>query len=113
MVQYRAMILEVTEAQAAFQKAIAAFAAERIAPAAAAIDEHGRFPRALVAELAAQGLLGVTIPRAAGGLGREYVRYALALEALARASAVIAVIAAVNNSLVAEPLAAFGTEQQK
>jgi butyryl-CoA dehydrogenase len=107
------MILEVSEAQAAFQTAIAAFAAEQIAPAAAAIDEHGRFPRALVRELAAQGLLGVTIPCAAGGLGRDYVSYALAIEALARASAVIAVIAAVNNSLVAEPLAAFGTEQQK
>jgi butyryl-CoA dehydrogenase len=41
------------------------------------------------------------------------VSYALAVEALARASAVIAVIAAVNNSLVAEPIAEFGTDAQK
>ena len=107
------MILEVTEAQAAFQKEIAAFATARIAPAAADIDAHGRFPRALVAELAAQGLLGVTIPAASGGLGRDYISYALAIEALARASAVTAVIAAVNNSLVAEPIAAFGSDEQK
>jgi butyryl-CoA dehydrogenase len=113
MVQYKDMVLEITEAQAAFQRQIAAFATERIAPAAAEIDEHGRFPRALVTELAAQGLLGVTIPRASGGLGRDYVSYALAIEALARASAVIAVIAAVNNSLVAEPIAAFGSDEQK
>ena len=113
MVQYRGMILEATEGQAAFQKEIATFAAERIAPAAAEIDEHGRFPRALVAELAAKGLLGVTVPRASGGLGHDYVSYALAIEALARASAVIAVIAAVNNSLVAEPIAAFGSAEQK
>ena len=113
MVQYKDMVLEMTEAQAAFQRQIAAFATERIAPAAAEIDEQGRFPRALVTELAAQGLLGVTIPRASGGLGRDYVSYALGIEALARASAVIAVIAAVNNSLVAEPIAAFGSDEQK
>ena len=39
--------------------------------------------------------------------------YALALEAVARASAVLSVIASVNNSLVAEPIAEFGTEAQQ
>ena len=107
------MILELTEEQAAFQQAIAAFAADRIAPAAAAIDEHGRFPRALVQELASRGLLGVTIPREMGGAGRDYVSYALALEAVGRASAVLSVIASVNNSLVAEPIAEFGTDEQQ
>jgi butyryl-CoA dehydrogenase len=57
--------------------------------------------------------MGVTIPRAHGGAGRDYVSYALAIEALAQASAVVAVIAAVNNSLVAEPIAASGTDAQK
>ncbi len=107
------MILELTDEQAAFQQEVAAFAAERLAPAAAGIDEDGRFPVALVQELAARGLLGVTIPRELGGLGRDYVSYALALEAVARASAVLSVIASVNNSLVAEPIAEFGTEAQQ
>ena len=107
------MILELTDEQAAFQQEIAAFAAERLAPAAAGIDEDGRFPLALVKELAARGLLGVTIPAASGGAGRDYVSYALALEAVARASAVLSVIASVNNSLVAEPIAEFGSDAQK
>jgi len=107
------MILELTDAQLAYQQEIAAFAAERLAPAAAAIDEEGRFPLALVNELAARGLLGVTIPKALGGSGRDYVSYALALEAVARASAVLSVIASVNNSLVAEPIAEFGSDEQK
>jgi butyryl-CoA dehydrogenase len=55
----------------------------------------------------------VTIPAEQGGAGRDYVSYALAIEALAKASAVVAVIAAVNNSLVAEPIARFGSEGQK
>jgi len=107
------MILDLTDAQAAFQREIAAFAIEAVAPAAAAIDEQGTFPRDIVKRLAAQGLLGVTIPREWGGAGRDYVSYALALEAVARASAVVSVIASVNNSLVAEPIAAFGSDAQK
>ncbi|MEO8077135.1 MAG: acyl-CoA dehydrogenase family protein [Acidobacteriota bacterium] len=107
------MILELTDAQRIFQQQVARFASERVAPEAAAIDDSGTFPRELVSEAAALGLLGVTIPPDWGGAGRDYVSYAVAIEALAAASAVVAVILAVNNSLVAEPLAEFGTPEQK
>jgi butyryl-CoA dehydrogenase len=113
MVQYRGMILELTDQQKAFQQEVAAFAAERVGPAAAAIDADGRYPRELVGEMAGRGLLGVTIAPEWGGGGHDYVSYALALEAVAHASAVMSVIASVNNSLVAEPIAAFGTDAQK
>ena len=103
------MILELTPDQKAYQQTIAAFAATRVAPMAATIDDEGTFPGALIKEAAALGLLGVTIPRESGGAGLDYVSYALALEALGRASAVVSVIASVNNSLVAEPIAEFGT----
>lgn len=107
------MQLELSDAQTEFQRRADEFATTRVAPAAAAIDEQGTFPRDLVREAATLGLMGVTIPTEWGGAGRDYVSYALALEALASASAVLAVIAAVNNSLVAEPLAAFGTDIQR
>ena len=113
MVQYEGMILEITADQAAFRDEVVRFAAERVLPAAAAIDAEGRYPRQLVAELAERGLMGLTIPPEWGGGGRDYIGYALAIEALAHASAVIAVIAGVNTSLVAEPIAAFGTDAQK
>jgi butyryl-CoA dehydrogenase len=107
------VILELTEAQQAFSEGMARFAADRVRPHAAAIDEHGEFPRDLVAELASLGLMGVTVPREWGGAGLDYISYVVAIEAIASASAVLAVIAAVNNSLVAEPIAEFGTESQK
>jgi len=84
-----------------------------VRPAASEIDEGNRFPSDLVIEAGALGLMGVTIPTAWGGAGLDYVSYALAIETLARASATLAVIATVNNSLVAEVLAAFGTDGQK
>ena len=107
------MLLELTDAQKGFQQKIAAFAAGAVAPQAAAIDESGTFPRDLVRAAAGQGLMGVTLPAEWGGAGLDYVSYAVALEALAGASAVVAVIASVNNSLVAEPIARFGSDPQK
>jgi len=107
------MIFDLTAEQKALQQTVQHFAAERVAPQAAAIDERNEFPRDLVREAAALGLMGVTISKDWGGAGLDYVAYALAIEALSRASAVVAVIAAVNNSLVAEPIAAFGSDAQK
>jgi butyryl-CoA dehydrogenase len=105
--------LELTVGQRAYQERIAQFARDRVMPRAAEIDEQGTFPSEVVAELAGLGLMGVTIPTEWGGAGLDYVSYALALESLAAASAVVAVIAAVNNSLVAEPILEFGTPAQK
>src|SRR6186713_3264773 len=107
------MRLEPTPEQLAFQQQVIEFAASAVAPHASAIDESAAFPREVIAEAAKLGLLGVTIPAEQGGAGRDYVSYALAIEALAAASAVVAVIAAVNNSLVAEPLAQFGSDAQR
>ena len=45
--------------------------------------------------------------------GCDYVTYAMAIEAVAQASATLAVILTVNNSLVVEPLAEFGTDAQR
>src|SRR6516164_1215068 len=107
------MTFDLTPDQQAFQQSVERVAAEVVEPRAQAIDDTGAYPRDLIAALAGRGLLGVTIPREWGGAGRDYVSYALALETLARASAVVSVIASVNNSLVAEPLAAFGSDTQK
>ena len=107
------MHFSLSDDQAAFVERARAFARERVAPRAAAIDQTAAFPRDLVAEAAAIGLLGVTIDAAHGGAGRDYVTYAGAIEAVASASATLAVILTVNNSLVAEPLAEFGSPHQQ
>ena len=107
------MRLELTPDQERFRDEVDAFARERVAPYAAEIDATGSFPRSVVGELAGRGLMGVVVPREHGGLGRDHLSYVLAIEALARASATVAVIAAVNNSLVGEVVAQFGTEAQR
>jgi len=107
------MILELTPAQIEFQKAIAVFARTAVEPAAARIDESGVFPSALIRVAGEHGLTGATVPEAWGGAGRDYLSYALAIEAVSRASATVGVILIVANSLVAEVLARFGSDAQR
>ena len=107
------MVLELTPEQDAFRQSAQVFARDVVAPRAAVIDETGEFPIDLIRAAAKQGLLGVTIPKAWGGLGKDYVSYALAVEAIARASATVAVSLTVTNSLVAELIAHAGRAPQK
>ena len=107
------MDLDLTTEQKAWLDRVTQFSAAQVAPAAARIDQEARFPGDLIKDAARLGLMGITVPAEFGGAGRDYVSYAIAIEALARASAVVAVIAAVNNSLVAEPIARFGSDGQK
>ena len=107
------MIFDLTPEQEAFKASAEKFAREVVAPRAAAIDETGDYPVDVVRAAGERGLLGVTIPRAWGGSGRDYVSYAVAIEAVARASATVAVAISINNSLVAELIAHEGRGPQK
>ena len=107
------MILEFTAEQTAFQQEIEAFARDVVAFRAAGIDKSGEFPTDVIHAAAQHGLCGVTIPKQWGGAGRDYVSYALAIEAVARASATVAVSLSVTNSLVAEVIAHAGRDQQR
>ena len=54
------------------------FAADRIAPIAAAIDAEDRFPVELWPEMGALGLHGITVAEADGGLGLGYLDHVVA-----------------------------------
>jgi len=107
------MLLDLSPDQRAFRASVESFAHEIVAPRAAAIDETGEFPTDLIRAAAAKGLTGIAIPKQWGGLGLDYVSYALAIEAVAQASATVAVSLVVHNSLVTELLAHAGRARQK
>lgn len=107
------MYLELTPDQVAFRTAVEEFVRREVAPRAAAIDESGSFPLDVIRAAAGVGLLGVTIPKHWGGGGRDYLSYVLAIEAVARASATVAVSLSVTNSLVAEVIAHAGRARHR
>lgn len=102
-----------SDRQQAFADLARRFADDVVAPVAADIDERHAFPRDLIRQAGALGLGGITIPEEWGGAGADDVAYVLALEAIARASATVAVILSVTTSLVAETLLRHGTAEQR
>jgi butyryl-CoA dehydrogenase len=105
--------LDLTDAQKALCDQAREIALHEIAPKAAEIDRHQRFPRQAVDRLAKAGMLGVTMPSLWGGMGLDTVACALMLEELASACASTAAIVGIQNLLVCEPMLRFGSEAQK
>ena len=88
------------------------FAADRIAPRAAAIDRSDVFPRDLWPELGAQGLLGMTVPEAQGGTGLGYLAHVLAMEEISRASGSVGLSYVAHSNLCINQLRLNATPAQ-
>jgi len=82
---------------------------EKIGP----YDERHEFPREIVAKLGPLGFLGVLVPEEYGGVGLDYVSYALVVEELCRGDASVGITMWAHNSLCANHLALFASDAQK
>jgi alkylation response protein AidB-like acyl-CoA dehydrogenase len=102
-----------TEDQELFRRTVREFAEREIRPVAQEYDQQERYPAENVRKMAELGLMGITVPEAYGGAGLGAVEYALGMEEVSRACAAHSVIMSVNVSLVCEPIARFGSEDQK
>jgi short-chain 2-methylacyl-CoA dehydrogenase len=89
------------------------FALEKVAPVAEELDREKRFPYEIVGELAALGLMGMTIPEEYGGAGTDTLSYAIAIEELTRIDSSVAITVAAHHSLGTLPVFYFGSEEQK
>jgi alkylation response protein AidB-like acyl-CoA dehydrogenase len=92
---------------------VRAFARERVAPVAEALDREARFPYELVAEMAELGLMGIPVPEEYGGAGGDTLSYAIAVEELTRVDSSVAITVAAHTSLGTMPILLFGKEEQK
>ncbi len=107
------MDFELNADQKLVQEMVREFAQKELKEKAALIDQTQEFPWESIKKMAKLGLLGIIVPEEYGGGGMDFVSLAVAIEQISRVCASTGVIAAVNNSLVAYPILAFGTEEQK
>src|SRR6185312_3209605 len=102
-----------SEEERLFQASVARFARERLRPHVRAMDEAGQFRPDLLRELFELGLMGIEVGEEYGGQGGTFFQAVLAIEELAKVDPAASVIVDVQNTLVNNAIAAWGTEEQK
>lgn len=89
------------------------FAENEVLPVADELDKTGQFPHKLAKRMGELGLMGICMPEKYGGAGLDTTSYLIAMEEIAYVCASTAVLMAVNNSLVCQPIDNFANEEQK
>ncbi|ADE85255.1 acyl-CoA dehydrogenase family protein [Rhodobacter capsulatus] len=107
------MRFDLGEDIAALRDMVQAWARDRLAPMAAAVDRDNLFPNELWAEMGALGLLGITVPEEYGGAGMGYLAHVVATEEIARVSASISLSYGAHSNLCVNQLKLNGTAEQK
>jgi alkylation response protein AidB-like acyl-CoA dehydrogenase len=105
--------LSLTDEQQAFRALAREFLDREAVPHRAQWDRDESVDLAILPKMADIGFFGLTIPEEYGGVGGDYVTYALAMEELGRADSSLRGIVSVSNGLVGKSILGFGTEEQK
>ena len=101
-----------TPEQLQVRDAVARFTDERVLPVIRGCFEQHRFPRELVGEMAALGILGASL-EGYGCAGLDAVSHGLICQELERGDSALRSFASVQGSLCMYPIHVYGSEEQK
>jgi acyl-CoA dehydrogenase len=92
---------------------VARFVKERLVPLEASVAESDKVPDAVIDEMKAMGLFGMSIPEEHGGLGLTMEEEVLVAFELGRTSPVFRSVLGTNNGIGSQAIIMFGTDEQK
>jgi alkylation response protein AidB-like acyl-CoA dehydrogenase len=104
-------LTRLSEDEQLFADNVYAFADREIRPLVRAMDEHGAIDTALLPKLFDLGIMGIEVPEQFGGAGGTLFHSVLAVEALSRVDPAIGVLVDVQNTLVVNAIARFGSAE--
>lgn len=96
-----------------YRSAVRRFAKECIAPLVRRMDEAAAIEPSLTRQLFGMGLMGIEIPEAYGGQGGDFMQCVIAIEEISAVDPAVGVLADVQNTIVNNAIARWGTEPQK
>jgi alkylation response protein AidB-like acyl-CoA dehydrogenase len=106
----RSALTTLSDDERLFRDSVYEFADREVRPLVRDMDEHAKIPASLVDKLFGLGVMGIEIPERLGGGGATFFHAVLAVEALSRVDPSIAVLVDVQNTLVINALARWGTD---
>lgn len=106
------MDIDLDEDQAAFRDLVRAFTDAEIRPVAREMEQSGTYPTAIVQQMKAMGLFGLTVPEEWGGLGVDTVTLAVVFEELSRGWMGIAGMIG-SHGMACKLIATHGTHDQR
>ena len=89
------------------------FAEKEVKPKAIDVDETEVFPRDTVEKMQKYGFMGIPIAKEYGGQGCDPLTYIMCVEELSKVCGTTGVIVSAHTSLCCDPIATYGTEEQK
>src|SRR3954470_7710634 len=107
------MDLSLSEEQESFRALAREFLDREAVPHRQQWDREESGDLATLPKMSEIGFFGLPIPEEYGGLGGDYVTYALGMEELGRADSALRGIVSVSNGLVGKSVLGFGSEEQK
>ena len=102
-----------SEDEAAFRDAVAAFADGEVRPRVAAMERNAQLDPELIPKYFELGMMGIQVPEQYGGSGGTLMMVTLAVEEISKVDAAAAIVVDVQNTLVMYPLLTYGNEAQK
>ncbi len=113
MQDFFAIDSQLSTEELAVRDSVRRFVDERVMPIIGKCYVDGRFPKELIPEMAALGVLGANLPEEYGCAGLNNVAYGLIMQELERGDSGIRSFASVQGALAMYPIFAFGSEEQK
>lgn len=107
------MDFDLTEEQEMVRRLVRDFAEREIIPVIRDYDRAESFPWEIIHKMAPLGLLGAPLPQEYGGMGVDFITYAIIIEELGRADTSLRTTISVHCSLGELSILQYGTEEQR
>lgn len=102
-----------SDEELAMKESISKLSREKFAPLVKSMDENSKMSPDVVSACFENGLMNISVDPKYDGVGSTYFATILAIEELAKVDPSISVMVDVHNTLFAETLMVYGTEEQR
>ena len=107
------MDFDIPEELGLLGRTVREFVEERLRPIEQQVEDEGRIPDAVIAEMGRLGFFGIPFPEDYGGAGAGDLGYCVALEQFGRTSAAFSNLIGAHTSIGSMSIYLGGTEEQK